>query len=582
MPKIKISKIAYGSLSTTIGDCTLGYSSGVSFKAQEVCGIYVDIPPVLSPDYSTLLWKYISDTDSFILTHVQGRHVEDRAMGRIFSYRAAFEVSRSEMNRISFSVADLMQSVPRIKHYTQSEKWDEETTIVKHKALTVSHKVNELSQLLLCAVAMQRRLFISIPTKDRVLRENGIFNAEELNTLLEAIDKVDASVRRYLSFAFCVDEHYQKSLDDVLITMYVRESGFKVPEGALKIDFEQLDSKTINASAQLKDYLRVMELLPGAKEPMLPLDRMLKQVQDDKSAYESLLRIARNTPAPEDRKFWLADADSLIANIRHFMPIADRTALSSLVASLDTKKDRSMVDQLISLRKSKRDDAMSIIEQGLVQLAVQKLYALGPDADKWMRFFNELKDSEGNPLDKSRTFYLASVTQMGEPYVAAMRTSVADYAKAHPRNAKDPRFELIVNALHLQNKKKKKLTTEPKSPSNSQMQEEKGRATDMVAKDSERCFDEFDSLYQQLQDKEKANTKKGKILSFIIGLLLGALVAGVACFMLMHGQTDSVPGVPAVVDTLRTDSLATDSLNADSVVSLSIEADTLTNQTKKQ
>lgn len=104
----------------------------------------------------------------------------------------------------------------------------------------------------------------------------------------------------------------------------------------------------------------------------------------------------------------------------------------------------------------------------------------------------------------------------------------------------------------------------------------------MVAKDSERCFDEFDSLYQQLQDKEKADTKKGKILSFIIGLLLGALVAGVACFMLMHGQTDSVPGVPAVVDTLRTDSLATDSLNADSVVSLSIEADTLTNQTKKQ
>lgn len=575
MPKIKISKIAYGSLHTSIGDGTLAYSSGVSFKAQEVCGLYADIPPVLSTNYSSLLWKYIPDTDSFILTHVQGRHVEDRAMGRIFSYRAAFEVARSEMNRINFSVADFTQSVPRIKQYSQSETWPEETNTTKHKPSAVGRKVQELAQLIVYAIAMQRKLYISIPTEDRVLRDNGIFNTEEFNILVEAIDSIDINIRRYVSFAFCVDEHYQKALDDVFVTMYVRESSFKVPEDGLQLKFEQLESSNINASAYLKDYLKVMQMLPGAKEPMLPLSDMIVQVQKDRAGYESLARICQGNATPDDKNIWFSSIDVLTDQLRRFKTIVDPSVLASVLSILDTKKNKDLVDQLISARKPKRDEVMRIVEDGLLTLAKRKLTDLGPDADKWMRFMNELKDAEGKPLDKSRTFYLTVVDQMGEQYGSSMRSSVAEYAKAHPRNAKDPRFELIMNALHLQNKKKEKLTTEPKSPSNSQMQEEKGTATDMVAKDSERCFDEFDRLYAEIQAKEKANTKKGKIIFCLIGFILGAAVAVGACFMFSHYQCCNAPQAPAPIDTLSNDSITADSLRLDSLRKDSLTLDSL-------
>ena len=101
MPKINIYQLIYGSLSNPLGDSTLAYSIGPSNRANDVRGLFMDdfSMPRLSSAYSSLVWRYYAQEDRYIAIHVQGSQITDPSMGRYYSYRAAFEVNRDELNK---------------------------------------------------------------------------------------------------------------------------------------------------------------------------------------------------------------------------------------------------------------------------------------------------------------------------------------------------------------------------------------------------------------------------------------------------------------------------------------------------
>ena len=99
--KIDIAQFASGSRTDHIGDTTLFYSAGYSRHANDVSGLFIDNPPVLSPRYASVAWLYHADVDKYLLLHVQGSHVVSTALGRNYPFRAGYEVSRDDMNQIA-------------------------------------------------------------------------------------------------------------------------------------------------------------------------------------------------------------------------------------------------------------------------------------------------------------------------------------------------------------------------------------------------------------------------------------------------------------------------------------------------
>lgn len=649
-----MSKIAYGSLSTTIGDGTLGYSGGVSFKAQEVCGLYIDIPPVLSQEYSSLIWSYCLDTDNYMLVHVQGRHVEDNAMGRIFPYRGAYEVSREEMNRVGFCVADVINSMPRIKQFPKNEVWEDEVEILKKTSLPNDAMVASLAKLILYAVATQKRIFISIPTAGKGLRENGVFDSDVFNTLVSAIDSLDLEIRRYASFAFCVDQHYAKALDEVLVTVYARESDLQVPSDGMSFKWEEINPN-FDTAGKLDDYIKVMKTMPGAKEKLLPLAEMMKKVKEGKDRIDSVRSIKHADFSSSDYSIWLQDghsanelradgwaeldklialvggdeaakkaivnshktkvlnwnisemneghvklfnmkdelnaawleahlkelssapgkwmdmfknlslmdksgvkeafrkiyaaelktdiakckdAKSYISLVSKYKDLYESQSLVAIIASLDAGSNVQVIDEMLKSRKSGDKAVCEIVKAGLDQIASKKAEALGTDVDKWMKFLSQLKDEDGNGLITSRKHYLLQIMKWSTAKRKEFRKNVATFSKEHPRSAKGKRFELIMNVLHsILEKEKSILTTEPKTPSNSKMQEEKNK-TNMVAEGNGFDDKSFEEVYEQVQNEEKKSQKKGRIIWAVLSFLLGIVITAAVAFFMYGGKDE--------------------------------------------
>ena len=64
--KIDIAQFASGSWPDNIGDTTLFYSAGYSRHANDVSGLFLDNPPVLSPRYASVAWLYHADVDKYL------------------------------------------------------------------------------------------------------------------------------------------------------------------------------------------------------------------------------------------------------------------------------------------------------------------------------------------------------------------------------------------------------------------------------------------------------------------------------------------------------------------------------------
>lgn len=238
---INIAHIAFGSMVNNIGAATLGSSESVSSNGRNVNGTYIDEERQLSRNYASLLWEYCSDTDRFMLVHVQGSAVEDQAMARFFSYRDASEVSRPEMLALGFPIAEVIDVMPRMESFTDFKDFALGYTLSKHSNVAGKTAL-ALSQLVFAAIAQGKQLYVGMHTNGRTLRDNGVFEAKEWYALIEAIGMFPTTnLRQQLTFAFCVDENYAQRLADKAVVFYARESKLTPPADCLNVTFEQIE-----------------------------------------------------------------------------------------------------------------------------------------------------------------------------------------------------------------------------------------------------------------------------------------------------------------------------------------------------
>lgn len=559
MDKIKISKIAFGSLSSSIGDSTLGYSSGVTYRARDVDGIYVDNPPVLSKDYSSVIWRYCQDTDKYMMTHVQGLHVVDEAMGRFFPYRGAYEVSREEMNRTGMNVASVMDCMPRIKQYAAKETWNEDTPLHAHIRKGDAYTAECLAETIMRAFDFRSRIYIGMKTAGRILRENWIFDTEEWNTLIEAIDLLDADIRRYASFAFCVDNHYADKLDDVLLVVYAAESGMTIPQGCTNISWEALKSLKRCAPSDLDGIRNIMSHLPEKEGKYLTLSEVMHCIQreKDKPRCEALLM--------KDSRD-LGTASSIQKMIDEYRDKVNPPALVKKISMLDALNSRFAIEDLMN-----DDKRGKIVTEGLQLLFINKAKSLGTNAEAWLTFLSRLTSDSGSIMERSFKIYMACVRRWSKKDIKALCNSVATYQKAHPKKSNSEAFRLMVKTLNLE--KEIKINNEPKNPSNS-MQEKETR-TNFVAETAECDTSSFDELYQKIIKEEKNRKTKKTLIASVCSFLLGAALVGGAWYastLMQVPEPVKADPVPAIPDSLQNDADSTAAV-ADSIA---LKPDSLT------
>ncbi len=278
MANINISHIAYGSFTSSIGASTLGYSEDVSSRCRDVDGTFLDEYGRLSSSYSSLLWQYYPDDDAYILVHVQGHYVENLNMARFFSYRDASEVKRRQLLMFDFPLANVMATMPRIKYFTDKEMFPLQYTLQQHKP-KAGYMADQLAKVIYFALVSGRQLYVGMQTAGRALRDNGVMETEEWNTLIEAIDKLDISLRQYASFAFCVDQNYERQVADKAVVFYVRESSLPIPADCINIPFDEIANCASKADVQesLTDDVVLLKGLAASEDVALLSYKQLTQ-----------------------------------------------------------------------------------------------------------------------------------------------------------------------------------------------------------------------------------------------------------------------------------------------------------------
>lgn len=274
---IKMPKRASGSKPDQIGDGTLFYTSDVSDFNQSLSGWFVDNPPKLSRKHASLVWRYNRDVDRYILIHVQGSQVESEALGRCYPFRAGYEISRSDMNELSFDLTSLFKALPRIA--TMKYGRIELETNVKTVSSAIPRDVTSLlTDNIMAAIVSGKRLFIEVQPLGESWREDGIFLSLELSYVLAAIDAMPVKLRRYATFAFCVDELFEKVLDNVRVIFYRRGCSIAMEKDDLRMDWNQAIHTQINLSDNERQRIKIFPF-PGEKE-MLMTDEELQQAYD--------------------------------------------------------------------------------------------------------------------------------------------------------------------------------------------------------------------------------------------------------------------------------------------------------------
>ena len=274
---IKMPKRASGSKPDQIGDGTLFYTSDVSDFNQSLSGWFVDNLPKLSRKHASLVWRYNRDVDRYILIHVQGSQVESEALGRCYPFRAGYEISRSDMNELSFDLTSLFKALPRIA--TMKYGRIELETNVKTVSSAIPRDVTSLlTDNIMAAIVSGKRLFVEVQPLGESWREDGIFSSLELSYVLAAIDAMPVKLRRYATFAFCVDELFEKVLDNVRVIFYRRGCSIAVEKDDLRMDWNQAIHTQINLSDNESQRIKIFPF-PGEKE-LLMTDEELQQAYD--------------------------------------------------------------------------------------------------------------------------------------------------------------------------------------------------------------------------------------------------------------------------------------------------------------
>ena len=272
---INIPKRAAGAEKDTIGDGTLFYTSDVSDFNKSLSGWFIDNPPVLSPHHASLVWRYNHGLDRYMLIHVQGSQVVSESMGRYYPFRAGYEVSRHDFNKIDCSLTSLFASMPRIQNMKLG-RVELETTIKESRKMPPGSNSTTLGHNIMAAIVTGKRLMIELkPQTNGSWREDGIFDCLEMDTLLSAIDNMDNRLKRYATFAFCVDENFEVVLDGVAVVVYCAGSAIKPEQDDISMTWHEAITRRITLSPQ-QEHLAQVFPYPGAKEPLMTADDLSK------------------------------------------------------------------------------------------------------------------------------------------------------------------------------------------------------------------------------------------------------------------------------------------------------------------
>ena len=267
---INISKYASGSWPDRIGDTTLFYSENYTHHASDLSGLFLDNPPVLSSKHASLVWKYNADVDRYILIHVQGSHVVSRALGRIYPFRAGYEVGRDAMNAIGFAITSLMQAVPRIDAMPVGRV--AEATDVDVRQTKPTEEERNFATHVMAALAEGKTLFVALDNVGEQYFCDGVFKGE-FQILTGAMDALPVNLRRYASFGFCVDEHYANVLEGVLVVVYDKASQLVPPADALSLAWEEAIARPAHIGKEKEVQLKTIHL-PGENEPLLTNEQL--------------------------------------------------------------------------------------------------------------------------------------------------------------------------------------------------------------------------------------------------------------------------------------------------------------------
>ena len=264
---INIERKGFGSRTDSAGDTTLFYTAGASSHVGYINGQFLDNPPELSPNHASLVWRYNEDNDRYLLIHVQGSDVIFSAKGRNYSFRAGYEVSRDDVNAIDFQLHALFQAMPKMKDMEFGEV--DAQTKVNTSIQSDVRPSNELASHLLKAIMDGEQLYISLDNPGDNLKRDGIFESSELKTLLATIDSMPVDKRRYVTFGFCVDEHYASVLEDVPVIIYLKGSQITIPQKACHMTW-----KEVTTSFAGQPLLDTAQIWRGADTPLLTQEQL--------------------------------------------------------------------------------------------------------------------------------------------------------------------------------------------------------------------------------------------------------------------------------------------------------------------
>ena len=262
---INIAKFASGSWPDNIGDTTLFYSAGYTRHASDVSGLFLDNPPVLSPRHASLVWRYNRDVDRYILIHAQGSHVVSKALGRIYPFRAGYEVSRDDMNKIGFCLTSLFQTMPRIQKMPEGRVDAGAAINVGQPQPTPAAQA--LASHIKAALLHGAPLYIALDVVGDEYFGDGVF-VGHLQTLTAAVENLPMRLRRYATFGYCVDEHYSDVLDEVPVVVYDKASRMQIPQNAVSMTWGEATTQHARIDKNEESLLLQIQL-PGEHEPLM-------------------------------------------------------------------------------------------------------------------------------------------------------------------------------------------------------------------------------------------------------------------------------------------------------------------------
>ena len=369
---IPVPRRAVGSQRDRLGDETLFYTSDVSDAAREVSSIFLDNPPRLSRAHASLVWRYNRPSDRYLLIHVQGSYVVSEAMGRNYPYRAGFEVARADMNRIAFDVRAFVGAVPRIASLPKG-RIDLEIPVALHDKQPADASARMLSLHIQQALVRGHRLLIEVDPPGDTWREDGVFDCQPMQTLLAAIDDMPLQLRRYATFAFCVDENFKPVLDGVVMVCYRKGSLMQALPGDISMTWAEATSLQAEPYQQAGTACR----LPGADEPLATLEEVAQTCLIYDKRYQSL--------QGDEWLTWLASGHELnevrpdgwqvFATLWKAMPTTVRPKFASVWRKTSTGWELTGLTQTVFQAMHYTSDELTLLQRKALPHLVDGRYA---------------------------------------------------------------------------------------------------------------------------------------------------------------------------------------------------------------